>query len=315
MTRTDLPLAYTDEVRDALAAGRPVVALESTIISHGLPWPDNLDTARAVEAEVRATGAIPATIALMDGKIRVGLPADRLEALAMAGEGGAAAGSARKISRADLADCLARGDVGATTVAATMICAHLAGIEVFATGGIGGVHRGAESSFDISADLQELARTPVTVVAAGPKAVLDLPKTLEVLETLGVPVIAYGQDALPAFWSRDSGLRAPLRADTPAEVARTHRLRAELGLGGGQLVANPAPPEAEIPRAQIAPAIEAALAQASARNISAKEVTPFLLEALRGLTDGRSLQTNVALVRANARLAGQIAIALHAGRP
>jgi pseudouridine-5'-phosphate glycosidase len=297
----------------ALHAGRAVVALESTIISHGLPYPDNIETARALEADLRAEGAVPATIALMDGRICVGLEADQLERLGGGGGGGSSGGGGgdvRKISRADLADCLMRGDTGATTVAATMICAHLAGIGVFATGGIGGVHRGAETSFDISADLQELARTPVTVVCAGPKAVLDLPKTLEVLETLGVPVIAYGQDALPAFWSRDAGLRAPLRADTPAEIARAHRLRAALGLAGGQLVANPVAVADEIPAAELAPVIEAAIARAAAQGIAAKAVTPFLLEEIRQQTGGRSLRTNQALVRANARLAGRIARAL-----
>jgi pseudouridine-5'-phosphate glycosidase len=300
------PLAIDPEVAAALADGRPVVALESTIITHGLPWPANLETALAVQAEVRAAGALPATIALISGQIRVGMDDAALTRLARPGA------SARKISRADLADCLMRGDTGATTVAATMICAHLAGIEVFATGGIGGVHRGAETSFDISADLHELARTPVSVVAAGPKAILDLPKTLEVLETLGVPVIAYGQDDLPAFWSRSSGLRAPLRADTPAEVARAHRLRGHLGMGGGQLVANPVPAAAEIAAADLAPAIEAAVRRAAALGIGAKDVTPFLLDHIRALTDGRSLATNRALVCANARLAGQIAGALAA---
>ena len=301
-----LPLAPSEEIRTALAEGQPIVALESTIISHGLPWPDNIETALAVEADIRATGAIPATIALLDGQIRLGLGADDLQRLAQ-GPG------VRKVSRADLADCLMRNDAGSTIVAATMICAHLAGIAVFATGGIGGVHRGAETSFDISADLHELARTPVSVVAAGPKAVLDLPKTLEVLETLGVPVIAYGQDDLPAFWSRSSGLRAPLRADSPDEIARSHRLRAALGLTGGQLVANPVPSHAEIPTADLAPAIEAALARANAEGIAAKEVTPFLLAQILSLTQGRSVITNKALVRNNATLAGHIAVALAKG--
>lgn len=295
-----LPLIPTAEVAAALAEGRPVVALESTIITHGMPWPENAGTARAVEAEVRAAGAVPATIAVMGGAIRIGLPDADLDALARTP-------GAMKLSRADLAACLASGRTGATTVAATMICAHLAGIEVFATGGIGGVHRGAETSFDISADLQELSRTPVTVVAAGAKAILDLPKTLEVLETLGVPVIAVGQDALPAFWSRDSGLRAPLRMDRAAEIAAAHLMRARLGLGGGQLVANPIPAEAEIPRAEIDPAIAAALAEAAAAGIAAKEVTPFLLSRILSLTEGRSLSANVALVRANARLGAAVA--------
>lgn len=288
------------EVRDALAAGRPVVALESTIITHGMPYPQNLETARLVEAEVRAAGAVPATIAVMGGRIRIGLTDAELDALAQSP-------GAMKLSRADLAVCLARGATGATTVAATMIAAHLAGIAVFATGGIGGVHRGAEASFDISADLRELAQTPVTVVAAGAKAILDLPKTLEVLETLGVPVIAFGQNAFPAFWSRDSGLPAPLRMDSAAEIAAAHRMRAALGLAGGQLVANPIPPEAEIARDEITPVIERALAEAAAAGVAAKAVTPFLLARIFALTEGRSLAANISLVRANARLAAEIA--------
>ncbi len=220
-----------------------------------MPYPQNLETARRVEAEVRGAGAVPATIAVMAGRLHVGLTAAELEALAQARD-------VMKLSRADLAACLAAGRTGATTVAATMIAARLAGIAVFATGGIGGVHRGAETSFDISADLRELAETPVTVVAAGAKAILDLPKTLEVLETLGVPVIAYGQDGFPAFWSRDSGLAAPLRMDTADEIAAAHLMRARLGLPGGQLVANPIPVTAEIPRAVIGPVIETALAEA-----------------------------------------------------
>ncbi|SDE96108.1 pseudouridine-5'-phosphate glycosidase [Rhodobacter capsulatus] len=297
---TALPLAFSPEVRAALDAGAPVVALESTIITHGMPFPQNLDTARRVEAEVRTAGATPATIAVMGGRIHIGLTATELETLAQAT-------GVMKLSRADLAFCLATGGIGATTVAATMICAHLAGIAVFATGGIGGVHRGAEDSFDISADLTELGLTPVTVVAAGAKAILDLNKTLEVLETNGVPVIAFGQDAFPAFWSRSSGLRAPLRAETAAEIARAHLLRARLGLAGGQLVANPIPPEAEIAREDILPVIETALAEAAARGIAAKAVTPFLLSRIFELTEGRSLAANIALVLNNARLGAAIA--------
>ncbi|MCB1398364.1 MAG: pseudouridine-5'-phosphate glycosidase [Rhodobacter sp.] len=302
-----LPLVYSPEVEAARAAGQPLVALESTIITHGMPWPQNAETARAVEAEVRAAGAVPATIAVLQGVIHIGLTDTQLNALAQAQD-------VMKLSRADLAACVATGRSGATTVAATMICAHLAGIAVFATGGIGGVHRGAELSFDISADLQELARTPVTVVAAGAKAILDLPKTLEVLETLGVPVIAVGQDALPAFWSRDSGLRAPLRMDDPAQIAAAHRMRGALGIEGGQLVANPIPEVDEIPREAIVPAIEAALTEAEAQGISAKEVTPFLLDRIFARTEGRSLAANTALVLNNARLAAAIARALAPGR-
>ena len=299
------PLTHSPEVSDALAAGRPVVALESTIITHGMPWPQNLEMARQVEQVIRDNGAVPATIAVMDGQIHVGLTDDALQALART-----PSDQAMKLSRADLAVCLANGRTGATTVAATMICAHLAGIRVFATGGIGGVHRGAESSFDISADLQELAQTPVTVVAAGAKAILDLPKTWEVLETLGVPVIAYGQDDLPAFWSRNSGIRAPLRMDNAGQIAAAAAMRGRLGLKGGQLVANPIPPEAEIPRDQIMPVIEQALSEAEAQGVAAKEVTPFLLQRIFELTGGRSLQSNIALVLNNARLASQIAIAM-----
>ena len=302
---SDLPLAYVPEVADARAEGRPIVALESTIITHGMPFPQNLETARLVEATVRDAGATPATIAVMGGQLHIGLSNDMLAALAETKD-------AMKLSRADLAACLASGRTGATTVAATMIAAHLAGIDVFATGGIGGVHRGAENSFDISADLHELARTPVTVVAAGAKAILDLDKTLEVLETLGVPVIGFGQDELPAFWSRNSGLAAPLRMDTAAEIAAAHRMRVRLGLDGGQLVANPIPADNEIPREEITPAIEAALAEADRQGIAAKEVTPFLLQRIFELTKGRSLEANIALVRNNARLGAAIAAAIAA---
>ncbi len=296
-----LPLEFSPEVRAALDAGAPVVALESTIITHGMPFPQNRDTALAVEAEVRAAGATPATIAVMHGRIHIGLSADALDRLVIAPD-------PLKLSRADLAVCLAQGRVGATTVAATMICAHLAGIPVFATGGIGGVHRGAETSFDVSADLNELAATPVSVVAAGAKAILDLPKTLEVLETLGVPVIAFGQDAFPAFWSRDSGHRAPLRLDSANAIAAAHLMRRRLGLPGGQLIANPIPPDAEIPRSEIDPTITAALIEAKTQGIAAKAVTPFLLGRIFELTMGRSLTANIALVRNNARLAAAIAI-------
>lgn len=296
-------LTFSPEVAAARAEGRAIVALESTIITHGMPWPQNVQAARAVEDEVRAGGAVPATIAVMAGRIHVGLTDPALDAL------GRATG-VMKLSRADLAVCLATGATGATTVAATMICAHLAGIAVFATGGIGGVHRGAEHSFDISADLLELAQTAVTVVCAGAKAILDLPKTLEVLETHGVPVIAFGQDALPAFWSRDSGLKAPLRMDDPAAIAAAHRMRAALGLPGGQLVANPIPASDEIPRDVMGPVVAQAVAEAAAQGVAAKAVTPFLLQRIFELTDGRSLAANIALVRNNARLAGAIARAM-----
>jgi pseudouridine-5'-phosphate glycosidase len=302
MTMHEL-ITPSPEVAAALSEGRAIVALESTIITHGMPYPQNLETARAVEDAVRAAGATPATIAVMGGRLHVGLSAAALSDLAQARD-------VQKLSRADGAVCLAPGATGATTVAATMIAAHLAGIAVWATGGIGGVHRGAEERFAISADLSELAQTPVTVVAAGAKAILDLPKTLEVLETSGVPVIAVGQDAFPAFWSRDSGLKAPLRLDTAEGIAAAHRIRAGLGLPGGQLVANPIPVEAEIPSEMLSPLIIEATAAAAAQHVTGKDVTPFLLQWLFERTQGRTLQANIALVLNNARLAAQIARAL-----
>lgn len=298
-----IPIHYSAEVAAARASGAAIVALESTIITHGMPFPQNVETARLVEDDVRATGAVPATIAVLDGKLHVGLEPETLEALGQAQ-------NVAKLSRADMAACIATGGTGATTVAATMIAAHLAGIHVFATGGIGGVHRGAEHSFDISADLHELAQTPVTVVGAGAKAILDLPKTFEVLETLGVPVIAYGQDRLPAFWSASSDLPAPLRMDTPEDIAKAQQTRTAMGLQGGQLVANPIPKADEIPAEVLHPIIAQALHEAEAQGITAKAVTPFLLGRIFELTEGRSLTANIALVRNNARLAAQIAIAM-----
>ena len=290
----------SQEVKEALKNNSPVVALESTIITHGMPYPENVAMARSVEDDIRAAGATPATIAVLNGQLHVGLNADQIEALSTAT-------APLKLSRADMALAMVGGKTGGTTVAGTMIAASLAGISVFATGGIGGVHRGAELSFDISADLQELAQTPVTVVAAGAKAILDLPKTLEVLETLGVPVIAYGQDELPAFWSRNSGLKAPLRLDHPEEIAKAHHMQAQLGLSGAQLIANPIPKEDEIPRDVLTPLIEKAICEAEAKAITAKEVTPFLLKTILDLTNGKSLVANKALVRNNARLAAEIA--------
>jgi len=298
-----IPMVFSSEVAEARANGTPLVALESTIITHGMPSPQNIETARLVEADVRANGAVPATLAVIDGVLHVGLDDDRLEALGQAR-------NVAKLSRADLAVALSRGQTGATTVAATMIAAHHAGIAVFATGGIGGVHRGAESSFDISADLQELAQTPVNVVAAGAKAILDIPKTLEVLETLGVPVIAFGQDEMPAFWSRNSGLLAPLRMDKVEDIAQAFEMRRALGLPGGQLIANPVPQDEEIPAADLAPHIAQSLSEAEQKSIHAKEVTPFLLGRIFELTQGQSLTTNIALVRNNARLAARISTAL-----
>lgn len=297
------PLTFAPDVKAALDAGHPVVALESTIITHGMPYPQNVETAKMVEGDVRDAGAVPATIAILDGALHIGLTDAQLEALGQAK-------NVMKVSRADMPVCIAMGAAGATTVAATMIAAQLAGIGVFATGGIGGVHRGAEKTFDVSADLIELSTTPVTVVAAGPKAILDIEKTLEVLETHGVPVIAFGQDELPAFWSRSSGVTAPLRLDSPALIAKSAKVRADMGLGGGQLIANPIPADTEIPRSEIMPVVEAALTEAEAKGISAKEVTPFLLSRIFEITEGRSLVANIALVRNNARLAAQIAIQL-----
>ncbi|MFP7673081.1 pseudouridine-5'-phosphate glycosidase [Marivita sp. S0852] len=297
---TTLPLEISAPVRAALDGNRAVVALESTIITHGMPWPQNLETARSIEATVREAGAEPATIAVIDGTLHVGLTDSQIETLSQAKH-------VAKLSRADMAVCIAKGGTGATTVAATMIAAHHAGICVFATGGIGGVHRGADQSFDISADLQELSQTPVTVVCAGAKAILDLPKTLEVLETLGVPVMAYGQDALPAFWSRASALKAPLRTNSAAEIAKSHRLRQALGVPGGQLVTNPIPADAEIPQSEINPIIARATQDAEAHGIAGKDLTPYLLQRIFELTDGRSLDANIALVLNNARLGAQIA--------
>ncbi|MBB5755072.1 pseudouridine-5'-phosphate glycosidase [Prosthecomicrobium pneumaticum] len=291
------------EAAAARAAGRPLVALESTIVTHGMPWPQNVETARAVEDVVRAAGAVPATIAIWEGRIRVGLSDEDLVALAKA-EG------VMKLSRADLAYALATGRPGSTTVAATMIAAERAGIAVFATGGIGGVHRGAETSFDISADLPELGKTGVVVVCAGAKALLDIPKTLEVLETEGVPVVTVGQDGFPAFWSRESGLPSPLRIDDAAGIAAFAAARRRLGLAGGMLVANPVPAEAEIPAAEMEVFIAAAIAEAERRGVRAKAVTPFVLQHLFEITAGRSLATNIALVKNNARLAAEIAVAL-----
>lgn len=300
-------VVVADEVAEALAAGRAVVALESTILTHGMPWPENDRMAASVEAIVREGGAVPATIAVVDGVLRVGLSDDERAALAQTTD-------ARKVSRADLGYAIAQGLTGGTTVAATMIGAALAGIEVFATGGIGGVHAGAETTFDESADLGELAQTPVVVVSAGPKAILDIPKTLERLETLGVPVVAYGVDELPAFWSRASGIAAPLRLDSGADVARFVRVRAELGLQGGLLIANPVPAESEIPADEMADYIARAQAEAVEAGVLGKDVTPFLLDRMLTITDGASLTTNIALVENNARVATGIAVALAAAR-
>jgi pseudouridine-5'-phosphate glycosidase len=298
-----IDITYAPEVAAAKEKNLPIVALESTIITHGMPYPQNVETARRVEQTIRDGGAVPATMAVLDGKLHAGLTDAQLDKLGQAK-------NVAKLSRADFAACIATGGTGATTVAATMIAARLAGIEVFATGGIGGVHRGAEESFDISADLRELSETPVNVVAAGAKAILDLPKTLEVLETFGVPVIAFGQDDFPAFWSRSSGMAAPLRMDTAEDIAKAFRLRGAMNLPGGQLIANPVPQDFEIPSESITPIITQALAEAEQQGVSGKGVTPFLLQRIFELTEGRSLETNIALVLNNAALATKIAKAL-----
>lgn len=293
-------LHISPEVKLALDEGRGVVALESTIITHGMPYPQNRDTALQVEQAVRTTGAVPATIAVLCGKIMVGLNVQQLEELANTT-------TAMKLSRADLAMAVSTKAVGSTTVAATMIIAALAGIKVFATGGIGGVHQGAENSFDISADLQELSRTAVTVICAGAKAILDVPKTLEVLETLGVPVLAYQQDELPAFWSRDSGILAPLRADSVSDIVAFIQARQALSITGGVLIANPVPVENEIPRSIMDTIINRAIGESQQAGVSGKQVTPWLLGRIVELSEGRSLITNQALIANNAKLAGELA--------
>ncbi|WP_459696118.1 pseudouridine-5'-phosphate glycosidase [Acidisoma sp. C75] len=288
---------------EALQAGRPVVALESTIITHGMPYPQNLAMARDVAADCRTGGAVPATIGVLGGRILVGMSAAECEELAQEP-------APMKLSRADLAFAAALGRSGGTTVSATMIAAARAGIRIFATGGIGGVHRGGESSLDVSADLAELARTPVAVVCAGPKAILDLPRTLEYLETQGVPVIGYRTGQLPAFWSAASPWPLTLRAESAAEIAAVIAGQRALGLENGLLVANPIPAAEEIPFPAMAGWIDRALAEAEAARITGKAVTPFLLDRLLTLTSGRSLAANIALVRNNARLAAAIAVAL-----
>jgi pseudouridine-5'-phosphate glycosidase len=300
-----LPIVYSSEVVAAKARGAPIVALESTIITHGMPFPGNLDMARSVEQIIREHGAVPATIAVIEGVLHIGLEDEQIAALAQTS-------GVMKLSRADLAFALAERRTGATTVAATMIAAARAGISVFATGGIGGVHRGVEESFDISADLEELARTAVIVVSAGPKAILDIPKTLEVLETRGVPVVTFDSDEFPAFWSRSSGLRSPLNLPSPAAIANFQRMREQLGIDGGMLIANPVPVEDEIAREEMEIYIGRALASAEREEITGKEVTPFLLDTIFHMTGGRSLKTNIALVENNARLAAEIAVAMNA---
>ncbi|MGG2475539.1 pseudouridine-5'-phosphate glycosidase [Rhizobium sp. BR5] len=299
-----LPIVYSQEVAAAKQRGAPIVALESTIITHGMPYPGNIEMAESVEQIIRDQGAVPATIAVIHGTLHIGLEKDQLEALAQTTD-------AMKVSRADIAFAIAERRTGATTVAATMIAAARAGIRVFATGGIGGVHKGAEETFDISADLTELAKTGVIVVCAGAKAILDIPKTLEVLETNGVPVVTFGSEEFPAFWSRSSGLSSPLSLNSPAAIANFQVTREQLGIDGGMLVANPVPEADEIPREEMEIYINRAISHAERQDITGKAVTPFLLGDIFRLTDGRSLETNIALVRNNAQLAAEIAVALN----
>ncbi|MGG7568659.1 pseudouridine-5'-phosphate glycosidase [Rhodovulum sp. DZ06] len=300
-------LLLSPEIAEALAAGAPVVALETAIVTHGMPHPHNLSTARAVEAEIRAAGAIPATIAVIDGVMRVGLTDAELERLAALPEG------VRKASARDLPAAIAAKVCAGTTVAGTMRIAAMAGIEIFATGGIGGVHRGAESTFDISADLTELGRTRTAVVCAGAKSILDLPKTLEVLETMGVPILGAGTDAFPAFFSRTSGLSVDARLDGAGALAAAIDANARIG-GAGMVICNPIPEADEIPADRIAAIIDQAVEEAEARRIGGKGATPFLLGRVLELTGGDSLKANVALVRNNARVAGEIAVALSSRR-
>jgi len=302
-------LIYSAPVAAAIAAGRPLVALESTIIAHGMPYPENVRTAREVETLIRDMGAEPATIALIDGRIRIGLSDDELDLL------GRSAGRARKVSRRDLPAVLTSGELGATTVAGTMICAALAGIEVFVTGGIGGVHRGAETSFDISADLQELAKTPVAVVCAGAKSILDIALTLEYLETHGVPVLSCEQDNFAAFYTRDSGFKADYRLDDATQQARFIRTQWDLGLGGGVVLSTPVPEAAAMPREVIDALTGQALAEAKQQGITGKAVTPFLLGRIKALSNGRSLATNIALVKHNAEVGARLALALALLKP
>jgi pseudouridine-5'-phosphate glycosidase len=291
----------TPEIAGALAVGRPLVALESTVITHGMPHPDNLAMARAVEGIVRAEGAVPATIAVLEGRIRVGLDDEALSRLASASD-------AHKASRRDLAVLAATGATAGTTVAATMLVAAGRGIAIFATGGIGGVHRGAGETFDISADLMELGRTPVAVVSAGAKSILDIGKTLEVLETQGVPVLGYRTDAFPGFYTRDSGHKVDRRIDTPRALAEVIHAQRRLGLQTGILVANPIPKKHALPAAEIESRIAAACRDAEAAGVSRKDLTPWLLARINDLSDGTSLKANIALIKNNARLAAQIAV-------
>ena len=297
-------LELSKEVKEALEAGKPVVALESTIISHGMPYPQNVQTALRVEQTIRENGATPATIAIIGGKLKAGCTPEEIEYLGKKGQ------AVIKASRRDLPVLIARKEDGATTVTTTMIIAAMAGIRVFATGGIGGVHRGAQQTFDISADLEELAQTPVMVICAGAKSILDLGLTLEYLETKGVPVIGYGTEELPAFYTRHSGFKVDYRIDTPEELAAAFRAKIDCGLKGGMLVTNPIPEEFSMPKAVIDAAIEEALRQMDQAGIHGKQCTPFLLAKVKDLTGGDSLAANIQLVLNNARLAAKTAKAL-----
>ena len=297
-------LDLSPEVAAALKEGKSVVALESTIISHGMPYPQNVETALKVEETIRENGAVPATIAIIGGRLKAGLTPDQIEYLGKKGRG------VIKASRRDLPVLVARGEDGATTVTTTMIIAAMAGIKVFATGGIGGVHRGATTTMDISADLEELAKTPVMVICAGAKSILDLGLTLEYLETKGVPVIGYGTEDLPAFYTRKSGFKVDYRIDTPEELAAAFKAKLEMGLGGGMLVTNPIPEEYSMDPARIGAAIDQAVTEAAAQGIKGKETTPFLLARIKDLTGGDSLEANIALVLNNARLAARTAALL-----
>ena len=296
-------LNISPEVASAISEGKPLVALESTIISHGMPWPQNVETALGVEQIVRDAGAIPATIAILEGKLCVGLDGRQLEML------GKSTG-VWKVSLRDMPFVLSQNLAGATTVAATMRIASMAGIKIFATGGTGGVHRGAEISFDISADLTEMAQTSVAVVSAGVKSILDIGLTLEYLETMGIPVLTFGQDEFPAFYSSNSGFKSPLRLDSEAEIAAMLKTKWSIGLNGSVLIANPLPPEFEVPLEVMELQIVKALAEADANGIKGKEVTPFLLKRIAENTSGESLEANIALIKGNARLAAGIAVCL-----
>jgi pseudouridine-5'-phosphate glycosidase len=300
---TNKYLDVNPEVAAAVAAGKPVVALESTIISHGMPYPQNVETALNVEKIIRENGAVPATIAIIGGRLKAGLTPEEIEYFGKKGT------AITKASRRDLAALCASGEDGATTVTTTMIIAHMAGIKIFATGGIGGVHRGAQQTFDISADLEELASTPVMVICAGAKAILDLPLTLEYLETHGVPVVGYGTKELPAFYSRHSGLSVDYELDTPEEVAKMFKAQRDLGLKGGILVTNPIPEEFAMDDAVINKAIDDAIAEMDEKGIKGKECTPFLLAEVAAITGGDSLDSNIHLVYNNARLAAKVAAA------